>query len=64
MSKTQNNSKLSNSWQSSSRLENSDFGHWKIISDFEIRISYFLAWILPRRFARPEPLRAEKAQLR
>jgi len=50
MFKIQNSPKLSSSWQSSLGLEHWDFGHWKFVSDFDIRISYFLTHIVPRWF--------------
>jgi len=50
MFKAQNNPKLRSSWQTSFRLKHWDFDHWKIVSDFDIRISCFATWIVPRRF--------------
>ena len=32
------------------RLKHWDFDHWRIVSDFEIRISCFVTYIVPRRF--------------
>jgi hypothetical protein len=32
------------------RLKHLDFDHWRIVSDFEIRISCFVTHIVPRRF--------------
>ena len=41
-------------------------GHSRLefVSDFDIRISYFFAWVVPRRFTRAEPIRVGEAELR
>ena len=64
MFKIRNTPKLSCSWQRPLGLEHWDFGHWKFVSDFDIRISDFLIAFMPRRFARSGPVQAGKAKLR
>jgi hypothetical protein len=50
MFKIRNGQKLSCVRKRPLRLEHWDFGHWKFVSDFGIRISCFLTNIVPRRF--------------